>query len=148
MSDFFKKVQSRNVTMKKKNQKISNKQINAMVSQMNCNCNCTFSLHIFIAHCTFSLQIVALKNEIGRNKCKILAQKKYKSTTATNPTELQASRKVAKPGEACQEALLKLCVKKIFIKLAQTWSPRIGGSNDTPFCLAQFFYGCENDLQS
>ena len=58
MSDFFKKVQSRNVTMKKKNQKISNKQINAMVSQMNCNCNCTFSLHIFIAHCTFSLHII------------------------------------------------------------------------------------------
>ena len=80
--------------------------------------HCTFSLHIFIAHCTFSLQIVALKNEIGRNKCKILAQKKYKSTTATNPTELQASRKVAKPGEACQEALLKLCVKKIFIEMA------------------------------
>ena len=63
-------------------------------------------------------QNVALKNEIERNKCKILAQKKYKSTTATNPTVLQASRKVAKPGEACQEALLKLCVKKIFIEMA------------------------------
>ena len=46
---------------------------------------------------------VALKNEIGRNKCEILAQKKYKSTTATNPTVLQASRKVAKLGDAGQD---------------------------------------------
>ena len=56
---------SKHVIMKKK---ISNKQINAMVSKMNChwNCNYTFSLHIvhfhytlylFIAHCTFSLHI-------------------------------------------------------------------------------------------
>ena len=39
-------------------------------------------------HCTFSLHIVALKNEIGRKKCEILTQKKYKSTTGTNPTVL------------------------------------------------------------
>ena len=76
------------------------------------------TLHIVHFHCTFSLQIVALKNEIGRNKCEILAQKKYKSTTATNPTVLQASRKVAKLGDAGQEAPLKLCVKKIFIEMA------------------------------
>ena len=30
----------------------------------------SLSLYIFIAHCTFSLQIVALKNEIGRKNAK------------------------------------------------------------------------------
>ena len=106
------------------------------------------SNNIFIAHCTFSLHIVALKNEIGRKKCEILTQKKYKSTTATNPTVLQVPRKVAKWGEDGQEALAQLCVMKIFIKLAQTCPQRIYGSNHTPFCLSQSCFGRENELQS
>ena len=53
-------------------------------------------------------QNVALKNEIGSNKSKILAQKKYKSTTATNSTVRWPNwgRRVR-----TQEALPKLCVK-------------------------------------
>ena len=93
-------------------------------------------------------QNVALKNEIERNKCEILAQKKYKSTTATNPTVLQASRKVAKLEDAGQEAPVKLCVMKFFIKLVQTCSPCIDGSKYTPFCMHKNFYCCEKDLQS
>ena len=59
---------------------ISSKEIQVDISNKSNN--------IFIAHCTFSLHIVALKNEIGRKKCEILTQKKYKSTTGTNPTVL------------------------------------------------------------
>ena len=59
---------------------ISSKEIQVDISNKSNN--------IFIAHCTFSLHIVALKNEIGRKKCEILAQKKYKSTIGTNPTGL------------------------------------------------------------
>ena len=65
-----------------------------------------------------------------------------------NPTVQEASRKVAKWEDAGQEAPVKLCVMKFFIKLVQTCSPRIDGSNYTPFFQLKIFYGCQNDLQS
>ena len=37
---------------------------------------------------------------------------------------------------------------EIFFQVAKTWSPRIDGSNYTPFFQLKIFYGCQNDLQS
>ena len=53
---------------------------------------------------------------------------------------------VAKSEDAGQEALVKLCVMNFFLQVAKTWSPRIDGSNYTPFCQLKKFYGRENDL--
>ena len=55
---------------------------------------------------------------------------------------------VAKSEDAGQEALVKLCVMKFFFQVAKTCSPRIDGSNYTPFFQLKIFYGCQNDLQS
>ena len=55
---------------------------------------------------------------------------------------------MAKSGDDGQEALAQLCVMKIFIKLVQTGSQLIYGSNYTPFCLSQSCFGRENELQS
>ena len=56
--------------------------------------------------------------KLGGYKYEIVARNKYKSTESTNPTVLQSFWKVAKWGEASQEALVNFFVIIFFSELA------------------------------